>query len=211
MSRSRSVPDVSPAHPDADQVRLNELLQQFRDAEDHDTPPGAVDGRDSRGRFAPGKAGGPGNPYNRRVAELRRIMLEEVSNDNLRCIIQVLLHKAQTGDLAAIKLVLQCVLGKPTPAPDPDAVERHQRQPEQQTPRQGTPETRSRKSEHPQRKRTEPRTSGSATRSPSDPDTTATDANGGNGESGTDANSEGAPPPPRADQITDDVSRPLRD
>jgi hypothetical protein len=195
MSLSRNVPADQP-----DDARLNELLQQFRDAEDYDTPPGLVGGRDSRGRFAKGNAGGPGNPYNRRVAELRRIMLEEVSDDAMRVIIQVLLFKAQSGDLAAIKLVLQYVLGKPTPAPDPDAVERHEPQPEQETARQVDPEPKRRTSE-----RTEPR-----------PRATVTDANGGNGEPPTDANGGNGGPPASAtatptDTINDSLSRPLRD
>ena len=33
--------------------------------------PAGDNGRDARGRFAPGNAGGPGNPFARRVAELR--------------------------------------------------------------------------------------------------------------------------------------------
>jgi hypothetical protein len=180
-------------------VRLNELLQQFREAEDYDTPPGAVGGR-----FAEGNRGGARNSYNRRVAELRRIMLEEVSDDAMRCIIQVLLFKAQSGDLAAIKLVLQYVLGKPTPAPDPDNVER---QSEQQTPPQGNPE--------PKRRPVEPRPSSSAA-GKSDPGNTSTDANGDNGEPLPDANGgNGDPPPPAAapatGAINDISSRPLRE
>jgi hypothetical protein len=38
--------------------------------------PGSADGgRDAKGRFAPGNAGGPGNPFARRTAELRREFL----------------------------------------------------------------------------------------------------------------------------------------
>jgi hypothetical protein len=183
MSLSRTAPADQP-----NDARLNELLQQFRDAEDYDIPPGLVGGRDGGGRFTKSNRGGPGNPYNRRVAELCRIMLEEVSDDAMRGIIQVLLHKAQTGDLAAIKLVLQYVLGKPTPAPDPDAVEQHERQPEEETPRQVDPEPRRSTSKRPQRETAEPRASKSATQA-------ATDANGDNGDNGeplTDTNGETA-------------------
>jgi hypothetical protein len=200
MSLSRTAPVDQPN----DDARLNELLQQFREAEDYDTPPGLVGGSDSHSRFAKGKLGGPGNPYNRRVAELRRIMLEEVSDDAMRVIIQVLLHKAQTGDLAAIKLVLQYVLGKPTLAPDPDAVERHEQPLEQQTP-PVAPEPKRSTGESRQCHRSEPRVR-----------LTATDANGDNGESLLDANggNGGQPPPltaPPANKINDSTSRPLRD
>jgi hypothetical protein len=187
MSLSRSAPADQPN----EDARLNELLQQFREAEDYDTPPGLAGGRDSRGRFAPGNLGGPGNPYNRRVAELRRILLEEVSDDAMRVIIQVLLFKAQTGDLAAIKLVLQYVLGKPTPAPDPDAIER---QPEQETPRQVDTEPKRHTSKCPQRERSRQQT-GSTAQSTSAPRDPATDANGGNGDPLSDAiGTDGEPP-----------------
>jgi hypothetical protein len=208
MSLSRSTPADQP-----NDARLNELLQQFREAEDSDTPPGLAGGRDSRGRFAKGNLGGPGNPYNRRVAELRRIMLEEVSDDAMRVIIQVLLHKAQTGDLAAIKLVLQYVLGKPTPAPDPDTVEQHKPQPEPQTSRQADPEPRRRTGERRQREQTGLRASQDATGETSDPGA-VTDANGGNGPSAADANggNGGSPPAPRspASAINDSLSRQSR-
>jgi hypothetical protein len=209
MSLSRTAPADQP-----NDARLNELIQQFREAEDYDAPPGIAGGRDSRGRFAKGNLGGPGNPYNRRVAELRRIMLEEVSDDAMRCIIQVLLFKAQSGDLAAIKLVLQYVLGKPTPAPDPDAVERHEPQPEQQTPRQADSESRHRRGERRQREQTEPRASSSAAGITSNP-SAVTDANGGNGPSASDANGgNGASPPTAAEPaggINDSSSRQMRD
>src|SRR5207248_10793741 len=45
------------------------------------TPPaaGGHEGRDARGRFAPGNPGGPGNPFARRVAELRTALLDMVT------------------------------------------------------------------------------------------------------------------------------------
>ena len=206
MSLSRPAPQNPPPQPDADAARLNELLQQFREAEDYDTPPGIVGGRDSCGRFARGNLGGPGNPYNRRVAELRRIMLEEVSDDAMRVIIQVLLFKAQSGDLAAIKLVLQYVLGKPTPAPDPDTVERKEPQTEQQKSPQIEPDPERRTSERPPHPN---RRSATAT---SDLIATVTDANGDNGEPRTDANGEnGAPPAATASEINDSLSRQQRE
>src|SRR5258708_3284253 len=83
----------------------------------------ADNGRDARGRFAPGNAGGPGNPFARRVAELRKVLLETVTDDELRIVAGQLMVKAKMGDLAATKLLFQYVLGKPAATVDPDTVD----------------------------------------------------------------------------------------
>jgi hypothetical protein len=80
-------------------------------------------GRDAQGRFMSGNPGGPGNPYGRRVAELRKIMMECVTDAEMRIIVGQLMVKAKFGDLAAIKLFFQYVLGKPAATVDPDAVD----------------------------------------------------------------------------------------
>jgi hypothetical protein len=83
----------------------------------------ADNGRDARGRFTAGNAGGPGNPFARRVAELRKILLETVTDEELRIVAGQLMVKAKMGDLAATKLLFQYVLGKPAATVDPDAVD----------------------------------------------------------------------------------------
>jgi hypothetical protein len=79
--------------------------------------------RDLRGRFAPGNRGGPGNPFARRVADLRRALLDTVTPDDLQAITRQLIAKAREGDVAAARLVLAYTLGKPAAAVDPDRVE----------------------------------------------------------------------------------------
>src|SRR5436309_2276894 len=86
----------------------------------HTTP---VPGRDAKGRFAPGNAGGPGNPFARQTAELRKVLLEVVTPEELRQVAFSLLLRAKTGNLAAIKLLFQYVLGKPAESVDPDRLE----------------------------------------------------------------------------------------
>src|SRR5262245_18489356 len=44
--------------------------------------PNGVNACDSRGRFAKGNRGGTGNPFARRVARLRTLLLEIVSEDD---------------------------------------------------------------------------------------------------------------------------------
>jgi hypothetical protein len=83
----------------------------------------AENGRDARGRFAPGNVGGPGNPFARRVAQLRTVLLEAVSDEDLRIVAEQLVVKAKMGDLAATKLLFQYVVGKPAATVDPDALD----------------------------------------------------------------------------------------
>jgi hypothetical protein len=85
--------------------------------------PGGSDRRDAGGRFTTGNPGGPGNPFARHVAQLRSIMLNAVTADDLRAIIGKLLERAKAGDVAAAKLLLAYVLGKPAPAVNPDTLD----------------------------------------------------------------------------------------
>lgn len=73
-------------------------------------------GRGSHGRFLAGNAGGPGNPYARRVARLRSALLDAVTDDDLRAIVKVLVDRAKGGDLAAIREVLDRMVGRPLAA-----------------------------------------------------------------------------------------------
>lgn len=77
----------------------------------------------SNGRFSKGNAGGPGNPYARRVARLRGLLLDAVTDDDLKAIVAAMVEKAKGGDLNAAREVLTRTLGKPADAPDPDRLE----------------------------------------------------------------------------------------
>jgi hypothetical protein len=79
--------------------------------------------RDARGRFSRGNKAGPGNPYARRVALLRRAMLSIVKPNDMRAIIVKMILLAGEGDVAAARLVLQYTLGKPAETVDPDRVD----------------------------------------------------------------------------------------
>jgi hypothetical protein len=85
--------------------------------------PTAQPGRDARGRFTRGNKGGPGNPFNRRCAALRQLLLERVSDDDLAAIVDRVVEMAKEGDLAAAKLVLSYTVGKPLPAVAPDRLD----------------------------------------------------------------------------------------
>jgi hypothetical protein len=88
-------------------------------------PPSAngANGRDKRGRFVSGNKGGPGNPFARQTAALRRALLAVVTPEDLEAVARVLVQKARDGDLAAIKLLLLYAVGRPTEAVDPDTLD----------------------------------------------------------------------------------------
>jgi len=80
-----------------------------------DTRPGALskDGRDSRGRFAKGNRGGPGNPQAKKVAALRGALLQAVKPADVKAVIQRMVEQARAGDVPAAKLLLERTLGPP--------------------------------------------------------------------------------------------------
>ena len=85
-------------------------------------------GRNSNGQFAKGNPGGPGNPYARRVARLRATLLDAVGENGLADIVQGMITAAKGGDVAAAKLLLSYLLGKPVESVEPDYVEIHEKQ-----------------------------------------------------------------------------------
>jgi hypothetical protein len=79
--------------------------------------------RDARGRFTRNNDGGPGNPFGRRVAELRAILLRSATEENVQRLAQMLMEKAFAGDLAAAKLLLLYWVGKPKEVAEPDRMD----------------------------------------------------------------------------------------
>ena len=76
--------------------------------------------RDAFGRFLRGNPGGPGNPFTRQVALIRRVLLDCVTAEDIAAVARQLIALAKAGNVAAAKVVLAYTIGKPTPAPDPD-------------------------------------------------------------------------------------------
>lgn len=65
------------------------------------------------GRFAKGNPGGPGNPFAKRVAELRSALFDSVTAEDLKTVVLSLLSQAKAGNVASIKELLQRLLGPP--------------------------------------------------------------------------------------------------
>lgn len=78
--------------------------------------PPSVAGRAAGGRFAPGNAGGPGNPYARAIGQLRSALLAAVTPDDIQAIIAGLVEEARAGNVAAAREVLDRCLGRPVEA-----------------------------------------------------------------------------------------------
>ena len=55
--------------------------------------------RGEDGRFLPGNAGGPGNPYARKVAALRGSLINAVIHEDIEEIIHSQVEKAKQGDI----------------------------------------------------------------------------------------------------------------
>jgi hypothetical protein len=83
--------------------------------------PNGDNGRTTGGRFAAGNPGGPGNPYAKRIGELRSALLQAVTDEDWTAMIRKLIDEAKAGERWAIGELLTRVLGKPTEA---DLIER---------------------------------------------------------------------------------------
>jgi hypothetical protein len=79
--------------------------------------------RPANTRFTLGNKGGPGNPFARQVAEIRKLLLNAVPGERLTKIVMAMVEKAEAGDVAAAKLVLQYTAGKPAETVNPDRIE----------------------------------------------------------------------------------------
>jgi hypothetical protein len=80
-----------------------------------------TEGRAANGTYVQGCKPGPGNPYAKRCAALKAQLLT-VAETRLPKVIGALFDKAESGDTAAIEIVLKHTLGRPSPAIDVDRV-----------------------------------------------------------------------------------------
>jgi hypothetical protein len=112
-------PTACPAEaaPDARQTPLGD------GAPESDKPADtAGNGRDARGQFVQGNKCSPGNPFGRKLAELRSALINAVTAEDMRAIAEGLVQKAKMGFPHAIKVVLLYCVGRPTEPVNPDRV-----------------------------------------------------------------------------------------
>ncbi|CAN5436924.1 hypothetical protein BH10PLA2_BH10PLA2_31940 [soil metagenome] len=84
----------------------------------------AADKRSPGGHFLPNNSGGPGNPHARHCARMLEMFRNAIADEEMYLLSRVLFEKAAAGDMSALKMVWQYKLGKPLPAPNPDALDR---------------------------------------------------------------------------------------
>jgi hypothetical protein len=82
-----------------------------------------ADGRSDDGRFYFKNPGGPGNPFARTVALLKKTLLKMVPPERLERMLEPILQMAEQGDKQALKLILPYLLGKPQIEPHPDRLD----------------------------------------------------------------------------------------
>ena len=82
-----------------------------------------ANGHEANGQFAKGNKGGPGNPFARQVAQLRKVIINRLTEEDLLAITEALLAKAKQGNVGAAKLLLAYGIGKPASSPDPDRLD----------------------------------------------------------------------------------------
>jgi hypothetical protein len=70
-------------------------------------------GRQARGRFAPGNKAAQGNGQARKVARFRASMFAAVKAGDVRAIVVKLLEQAKAGEGWAVKLALEYLVGPP--------------------------------------------------------------------------------------------------
>lgn len=75
--------------------------------------PAPIEGRDGKGRFAPGNKASKGNPHAQRVHRLRSVLIRATTPARMAKVIDTLLSLAEAGDVQAAKLVLAYTLGPP--------------------------------------------------------------------------------------------------
>ena len=63
------------------------------------------------GRFTKGNTAAKGNPYTKKAAELRRALYSSVTAGDVQSIVDKLKEQAKSGDLKAISLLLDRLLG----------------------------------------------------------------------------------------------------
>lgn len=75
---------------------------------------GTAIGRESNGAFAKGNRLASGNPQAKRAAELRKVLREATTEDDVKNVWKALTGAAVGGDVIAMRLFLEHTVGKPT-------------------------------------------------------------------------------------------------
>jgi hypothetical protein len=117
--KSKSTSDAQ-SHPNHSEKDPQPTLTD----EPSSTDKAAPNGRGAGGQFTKGNTGGPGNPHARACAKMLEVFRNAISQDEMLQICRMLYVKVVGGDVSAAKIILSYKIGKPLPAPHPDAIDR---------------------------------------------------------------------------------------
>ena len=79
--------------------------------------------RNEKGQFKFDNIGGPGNPFARKVAAIRKDFIEFSTTQRITALVSKLYDQAMEGCVASAKVFLSYAIGKPQPAVDPDRLD----------------------------------------------------------------------------------------
>ena len=120
MPRKSNTTSSAKAQPNASEKDPQPTLTEEEVANNSKSPKD----RDGGGKFAKGNAGGPGNPHARACAKMLEVFRNAISEEEMVELCRMLYLKAVGGDVSAAKIILSYKIGKPLPAPHPDAIDR---------------------------------------------------------------------------------------
>ena len=78
--------------------------------------PDGSNGRNTNGQFTKGNPGGPGNPFGKRIEQIRSRLFAVVTDEDIDAIIRKTVEQAKAGDESARRDILDRLLGRPTQA-----------------------------------------------------------------------------------------------
>lgn len=93
------------------------MSEAARDLNGETQPDTTLPARKHTGQFKKGNPGGPGNPFYKRIQELRRALYDQTTGQDVVEVMATLAALAKGGDVAAIKLYLAYTVGAPEALP----------------------------------------------------------------------------------------------
>lgn len=88
---------------------------------------GSNGARTANGRFSAGNKFGKGNPLARQQASIRAMIVEAVTEEDLRAIVAAMVDRAKQGDMVAARELLNRLAGRPAASIDPEQLEMQMR------------------------------------------------------------------------------------
>lgn len=86
--------------------------------------PSGPNGRGKRGQFGPGNSFSRGNPFAKRVAQIRSALMRSIKPADIRLAVKALVERAKAGDRFALAELLDRSVGRPASSVEAEIMER---------------------------------------------------------------------------------------